>query len=220
MGFKINNLTYEYSSGFKLYNISLSVKPGETLKINGNNGSGKTTLLRTIAGLKKLQSGTITYNGKNITNDLEVKGETFAYLGHLNGINDNLTVGQNLKFWFDIYREPETQILKTFKIENIVNRKVSDCSVGQKRLVGLVRIFNSQKKILLLDEPTASLDEENKKLVVEQINKHKKNGGFSIIISHDKFPSEKLITLKYDPKNDSSTLDSIVNPSSKPKAMS
>ena len=146
MGFEVNNLGYEYSSGFKLRNISLSVEPGETLKINGNNGSGKTTLLRVIVGLKELKSGSINYNGRDITNDMEIKGETFSYLGHMNGINDNLTVGQNLKFWFDIYGITKEKVLKTLEIENIINTKVSDCSVGQKRLVGLVRIFSSQKK--------------------------------------------------------------------------
>jgi len=128
----------------------------------------------------------------------------------MNGINDNLTVGQNLKFWFDIYGDSKAKVLKTLKIDNIINKKVSDCSVGQKRLVGLVRVFSSQKKILLMDEPTTSLDEQNKELVFEQINEHKKSGGSSIIISHDEFPSEKLIKLKYDPTTQSSTLDTRV----------
>ncbi len=211
MGFEVYKLGYQYSSGFELRNISLSVMPGETLKINGSNGSGKTTLLRTIAGLKELKSGTINYDGKDITNDMEMKGETFSYLGHKNGINDNLTVGQNLKFWFNIYGISTTKVLKTLKIENIINKKVSDCSMGQKRLVGLVRIFSLQKKILLMDEPTTSLDDQNKELVVEQIKNHKENGGCSIIISHDEFPSEKLITLKYNPSTQSSTLDTRVN---------
>ena len=215
MGFEVKNLKCEYSSGFKLNSISLSIMPGETLKINGNNGSGKTTLLRTIAGLKELKSGSIAYNGDDITNNLEMKGEIFSYLGHLNGINDNLTVGQNLKFWFDIHGEPDTNFFKALKIEHIINKKLSYCSVGQKRLVGLVRMFNSQKKILLMDEPTASLDRENKELVVEQINKHKKNGGISIIISHDEFPCEQSITLKYDPKTQKSALDTRFEPSLK-----
>ena len=66
-----------------------------------------------------------------------------------------------------------------------------------------------------MDEPTASLDRENKELVVEQINKHKKNGGISIIISHDEFPCEKSITLKYDPKTQKSAPDTRFEPSLK-----
>ncbi len=192
---KLIDLGCGYNSGFNLAGISLKVCSGEILVLNGKNGTGKTTLLRSIIGLKSLNSGQITVDGKEVTNDLDAKGEIFSYFGHVNGLKDQLTIRENLRYWFDIFGEAKSNIYNDFELNNIMDRKVSDCSSGQKRLVGLARIFNRPKAILLLDEPTVGLDHINRKKIHNKISQHAKNGGIAIIASHDTFPSSKVFTI-------------------------
>ena len=65
-------------------------------------------------------------------------------------------------------------------------------------MIGLARVFNSQKKILLLDEPTVGLDNEIQKLSIIKLEKHKSRGGMAIIVTHETFSCEKEITLERD----------------------
>ena len=122
---KITDLGCGYSSGFSLRGISLNLNSGEVLILKGKNGVGKTTLLRAIIGLIAINAGRITIDGVDVTNKLDVKGEIFSYLGHLNGLKSQLTVSENLKLWFDIFGESNSNILEEFVINDLINKKVS-----------------------------------------------------------------------------------------------
>ena len=100
----VTSLSSSYNSGFNLANISFNLRSGQTLVVRGHNGSGKSTLLRTIVGLGKIDKGNISIDDVDVTNDLETRNNKL-YLGHLNGLDNSLTVIQNLRFWRDVYNE-------------------------------------------------------------------------------------------------------------------
>jgi len=204
---KITNLGCGYSSGFSLRDISLNLNSGEVLILKGKNGVGKTTLLRAIMGLIAINVGQITIDGTDVTNKLDIKGEIFSYLGHLNGLKSHLTVSENLKLWFDIFGESNSNILEEFGISDLINKKVSECSSGQKRMIGLARVFNSPKRVLLLDEPMVGLDDTNKKKIQNKIEEYVKLGGSAILASHVTFPSNKTFSLKTSTIPTSSSLN-------------
>jgi len=204
---KITNLGCGYSSGFSLRGISLNLNSGEVLILKGKNGVGKTTLLRAIIGLIAINAGRITIDGVDVTNKLDVKGEIFSYLGHLNGLKSHLTVSENLKLWFDIFGESNSNVLEEFGINNLINKKVSECSSGQKRMIALARVFNCPKRVLLLDEPMVGLDDTNKKKIQKKIEEHVKLGGSAILVSHRNFPSNKTFSLKSSTIPTSSSLN-------------
>ena len=164
-----------YLTGRKIFSdISFSLKTGEILKISGENGSGKTTLLRTISGLSSFESGEILINKKEI-----------FLLGHNAGIKQNLTVEEDLEFWSNFYQnEHDDKILKKLSLNSKIYSQCRYLSQGQKQKLALTRLFCSNKKIWLLDEPFSFLDEESSLFLLNKIENHRQNNGIIIIVSH------------------------------------
>ena len=164
-----------YLTGRKIFSdISFSLKTGEILKISGENGSGKTTLLRTISGLSSFESGEILINKKEI-----------FLLGHNAGIKQNLTVEEDLEFWSNFYQnEHDDKILKKLSLKSNIHSQCRYLSQGQKQKLALTRLFCSNKKIWLLDEPFSFLDEESSLFLLKKIENHRQNNGIIIIVSH------------------------------------
>ena len=164
-----------YLTGRKIFSdISFSLKTGEILKISEENGSGKTTLLRTISGLSSFDSGEILINKKEI-----------FLLGHNAGIKQNLTVEEDLEFWSNFYQnEHDDRILKKLSLNSKIHSQCRYLSQGQKQKLALTRLFCSNKKIWLLDEPFSFLDEETCNFLLKKIKNHCENDGITIVVSH------------------------------------
>jgi len=164
-----------YLTGRKIFSdISFSLKTGEILKISGENGSGKTTLLRAISGLSSFDSGEILIDKKEV-----------FLLGHNAGIKQNLTVEEDLEFWSNFYQnEHDDRILKKLSLNSKIHSQCRYLSQGQKQKLALTRLFCSNKKIWLLDEPFSFLDEESSLFLLNKIENHRQNNGIIIIVSH------------------------------------
>ena len=170
----VKNLSCSLSGRKIISDISFSLKTGEILKISGENGSGKTTLLRTISGLSSFDSGEILINKKEI-----------FLLGHNAGIKQNLTVEEDLYFWSNFYQnEHDDKILKELSLNSKMYSQCRYLSQGQKQKLALTRLFFSNKKIWLLDEPFSFLDEESSIFLLNKIENHRQNNGITIIVSH------------------------------------
>ena len=170
----VKNLSCSLSGRKIISDISFSLKAGEILKISGKNGSGKTTLLRTISGLSSFDSGEILINKKEI-----------FLLGHNAGIKKNLTVEEDLEFWSNFYQnEHDHKILKKLSLNSKMHSQCRYLSQGQKQKLALTRLFCSNKKIWLLDEPFSFLDEESSIFLLNKIEKHRQNNGMTVIVSH------------------------------------
>lgn len=181
----IENLVVDRGLKRVLNGMTFSVNKGEAVVLVGPNGSGKTTLLRTLAGLLKPVSGSLTFTEE----DQKVSADTLIhYIGHLNALKDHLTVEENLTFWAQFLRSSSSETLlpalQSFDLENLRAVPVGYLSAGQKRRACLARLLVTPRPIWLLDEPTVSLDTRAVGLLVQKIETHLQSGGLLLAATH------------------------------------
>jgi heme exporter protein A len=182
------NLSFDYQEQPLLTKVTLSLSEGGLLHLCGANGVGKTTLLKLIAGLYYPIEGTISFFQQNIHEDLATYQHQLCFIGHKTGINPNLTLRENC--FFDLhYKEQSLEDLAAvFKLEHYLDLPSGLLSSGQKRQVGLLRLWMSEAKLWLLDEPLVALDEKALESVMEKISAHRKEGGAVLMTSHQALP--------------------------------
>jgi len=156
------NVTYESTSA--LVDLSLDVAPGSIVAVMGESGSGKTTLLRAIAGLVELDSGKISWDGRDITSTpthqrgFGLMFQDYALFPHLN-------VAQNVAFGLRMrgadsrtQEEAVVRLLTLTGLEGFGPRSIAELSGGEQQRVALARTLAPEPKLVLLDEPLGALD--------------------------------------------------------------
>lgn len=169
--------------------LNFSLEPGSLLYVEGRNGTGKSTLLRAICGLFLADSGKILWNGKATQSLAEDYTKEVAYLGHHNGIKDDLTGLENLRIStiLDGNDVTENQIwdaLKKMGLKGFEDLPTKVLSQGQKRRVALSRLLLNSSKLWILDEPFTALDVAAVDLLQSVISDHINNGGMVILTTH------------------------------------
>lgn len=170
-------------------NLNVSVPVGTLLQVEGANGSGKTSLLRIVCGLMSPESGEVRWNGANIKSLAEEYSQALAYLGHRNGIKEELTPLENLKIsnrvvGNQLKTEDAHAALKLLGLESRQNLPVRYLSEGQRRRAALARIMTGGAKLWVLDEVLAALDTAAVGVVRTVLERHLKNGGTAIVATH------------------------------------
>ena len=177
------NLSHKIDEKVIFQDLSFSLDFNEIIEIRGPNGSGKSTVLKYISGL---------YLSKNITFDARAENNV-AYLGHKNAFVEEISLRQNFKL-NDI--DTRSVFLKLFKLHHLKNQKYFSLSYGEKRKAALVNLFESRKKIWIIDEPFSGLDAVSIETIEKIIKKHANDGGLVIIANHqDKIDGSKKINL-------------------------
>lgn len=159
--------------------VDLILEPGKLLLILGANGSGKTTLLRCLAGVIRPIEGKIKVNARR------------ALLGHRTGLKAALSCRENLQFIQKLHGQAKyspDQALVRVGLAGFGLRPASTLSAGQKRRLGLASLLVSDRKIWLLDEPYASLDNEGGALVDTLVSEHLSDGGSVALSTHQRMP--------------------------------
>ncbi|WP_047396547.1 energy-coupling factor ABC transporter ATP-binding protein [Cetobacterium sp. ZOR0034] len=188
----------EINSGYEeivLKNINLDIKSGSYNFIIGETGSGKSTLLQTIGFLLKNKTGDIFWKNKNLSlkEHLKEYRENYGYMFQYTEKQFfNSTIKEEIiyslvkrKISPEEIEKKLDEILELLELsKDILTRSPYEVSGGQKRFIALASILITSPKILLLDEPTAGLDIENKKLFFTILDKLKKSGITIIQISH------------------------------------
>ncbi len=185
----VHNLTKKFTSGMWPFtqekthtavdNISFSLKKGEILGLLGPNGAGKTTTIQMLLGTLTPTSGTIYYDGLNFQENPTAALKKIGYASGYEKLPPRLTVAENLDIVGRIYGIPGSQ--RTQKIEQLLNvfgihslryRQTGTLSAGQATRVMLAKAFIANPNLVLLDEPTASLDpdvaQEVRNFILEQ----------------------------------------------------
>lgn len=158
-----------------LEGLSFALAPGAALILRGPNGVGKTTLLRTLAGLQPALAGTVSG-----------PLDDAAYASHADGVKATLTVAENLGFWADLHHRPiAPDLWAGFDLGPLRDRMAGTLSAGQRRRLGLARLAVIGRSLLLLDEPTVSLDAASVALFVRWLaDRHLAGGGMALIATH------------------------------------
>ncbi len=166
---KITNLFYEHRKDFSLKNINFQVKKGEILGILGSNGSGKTTLIKNILGVLKGE-GDITLEEIDLqTIPLNKRKNIISYVPQESQVN-NLTVFDTVmlgRIPYMGYKQNEKNIkiveelLERFNLSGFKDRKISFLSGGERQRCYIARAIAQNSEVLVLDEPTSSLDVAN-----------------------------------------------------------
>ena len=197
---EVKNLTKVFSSGFSLKKmkrnkpvtavsqISFKIKEGEILGLLGPNGAGKTTTIQMLLGTTTKTSGTIKYFGKIFEKHKSEVLQEVNYGSAYTRLPWRMTVFENLMVYAKMYQveDPKTRIellMKQFEIEDFRSRPVRDLSAGQTTRVALVKAFVNFPKLLLLDEPTASLDPEIAANVRKFLLKQQKKYGVAMLFT-------------------------------------
>lgn len=176
---KIDNVCKNYKDIKALDNVSLSIKQGELFGLLGVNGAGKTTLIKILCGLTKKTSGEININDCDLDKEMYKIKEIIAISPQETSVANNLTVKENLEFFFNIYNNNDVsiieEIINTFNLNEVLNQKAKTLSGGYKRRLSIAVALISKPKILFLDEPTLGLDVFARRELWNIIKKLQKN---------------------------------------------
>ncbi len=184
----ITNLIKIFDEQVVIKNISFSIKQNSILGILGKNGAGKTTLLGMLMGLIKPTSGEIKIFGKDLEKNRDLILKFINFQSPYVELPKKMTVEQNLFFYGRLYglRDLKNKILKLsadLKIYSLLNKSYGSLSAGQKTKVNLCKSLLNSPKLLLLDEPTASLDPETSIFIRDYLLEFKKKNNSSILIT-------------------------------------
>ncbi|QFZ13580.1 ATP-binding cassette domain-containing protein [Anabaena sp. YBS01] len=198
----ISHLNHYYGEGSLkkqiLFDINLTIQPGEIVIMTGPSGSGKTTLLTLIGSLRSVQSGSLEILGKELSgatkNEMVEVRRNIGYIFQAHNLLGFLTAQQNVQMPFEMnqsisFRAATTkaaEMLTTVGLGEKLNYYPDDLSGGQKQRVAIARALVHHPKLVLADEPTAALDSKSGRDVVNLMQKLAKEQGCTILlVTHD-----------------------------------
>ena len=182
------NLVKNFDEQSVIKNISFNVKKNSIVGILGKNGAGKTTLLGMLLGLITPTKGDIFILGKNLKlNKKEILSEINFQSPYVD-LPKKMTVEQNLSFYSRLYGVKNFNIVienlvDDLKIRDLVKKNYGSLSAGQKTKINLCKALLNKPKLLLLDEPTASLDPETSIFIRNYLLEYQKKNSSSILIT-------------------------------------
>ncbi len=178
----VNNLSKNFSSFEAVKKISFSINESEIIGLLGPNGCGKTTTIGMMLGLLKPTSGEVIINGLNVEKNRINLLRKMNFISPYIELPKKLTVKENLMVYGKLYSVGSIKnridyLAETLRLSEFINKKTGELSSGQKNRVSLAKAVVNDPDILLLDEPTASLDPETGDFVrtfIEKISSEKK----------------------------------------------
>ena len=192
----VKELSKSYGDNHVIKNIDMHIAPGEKVVIIGPSGSGKSTFLRCLNLLEQPTSGSIIFDGQEITDPKADINEIRRHMGmvfqHFNLFN-NLTVLDNItlapiKLKIMTKKEAEAEAMRLLKLVNLeekANAYPAQLSGGQKQRIAIVRSLAMKPKVMLFDEPTSALDPEMVGEVLDLMKKLADDGMTMAVVTHE-----------------------------------
>lgn len=171
-------------------NLNFQIEAGDAMQVAGANGSGKTSLLRMLSGLTSPAEGEVRWGGRDIRSIREAFGSQLIYLGHANGVKDDLFAWENVVVASTLAGNPVSRddaydVLDQLGLDRAADLPTRSLSQGQRKRVALARLWLCKKTTLwILDEPFTALD---KNAVIElcvTLDGHLARGGMVIYTTH------------------------------------
>jgi ABC-2 type transport system ATP-binding protein len=206
---EIIQISKHFNNKEAVKNISFTLCRNEIIGILGPNGCGKTTTIGMILGLLKPSQGKILLNGVNIETDRVKLLENLNFISPYIELPRKLTVKQNLIVFGKLYnvknlKDKIEYLVEKLRLNDIIEKLTGELSSGQKNRVSLAKSIINDPLILLLDEPTASLDPETGDFVRSFLENYQKEKKTSILLaSHNMSEVERLCSSVYMMKNGS-----------------
>ena len=194
----VENLSKNYSENKAVNNINFKIGENEIVGLLGPNGCGKTTTIAMILGLLKPSSGKILVDGIDIENNRIELLHKMNFISPYIELPKKLTVKENLIVYSKLYsvrnfNERINYLSETLRLNDFINKKTGELSSGQKNRASLAKSLINSPSILLLDEPTASLDPETGDYVRTFLENYQKEKNMSILLaSHNMNEVERL----------------------------
>ena len=185
---KVINLKKSYGTKEAVKNINFEIQENQIIGLLGPNGSGKTTTIGMILGLLKPSSGEVLINGLKLEeNQIEILHK-INFISPYIELPKKLTVKQNLIVYGKLYSVKKINdkidyLVSKLRLENLLNRVTGELSSGQKNRISLAKAIINDPSVLLLDEPTASLDPETGDFVRTFLENYKKEKKVSILLA-------------------------------------
>lgn len=209
---RVKDLRAGYDATEIVHDVSFEVGDGEFACIIGANGCGKTTLLKNLLGLIKPFGGSVEMNGKDVLSmDEKEMARHFAYIPQAHtppfpfAVRDVVLMGRTPHMGRLAVVSPKDRriaygALVQLGIEHLADETYTDLSGGQRQLVLIARALTQQPELLIMDEPTASLDFGNQQLVLSRMKTLAKSGMSVIMVTHDPdhalFCADRVIVMK------------------------
>jgi phospholipid/cholesterol/gamma-HCH transport system ATP-binding protein len=203
---ELESLNVRFGGQPVLREINLSIPRGQTIVIIGESGCGKTVLLKTLIGLVRPTSGTVRFDGLDLSRlserQLTDQRAKFGFVFQHAALFDSLTIGQNVAFPLKQHRnlkrnEMEEIVRRNLAEvglpESVVYKKPAELSGGMRKRVGLARALSMDPDVLLYDEPTTGLDPIMSDVINELILRMQQRGNVtSVVITHDMLTARKV----------------------------
>ena len=221
MNVKVKDLFKKFENKIAVSGINFDIKENSTLGLLGPNGCGKTTTIGMILGLIKPSRGEIFIDGIDINKNDRIRLlEKINFASPYIELPKKLTVRQNLEIFARLYGVSDTessidQIANDLDLKKFINKKTGELSSGQKNRVSLAKSLINEPKLLLLDEPTASLDPDIGDFIRSYLEGYKRKKNVTILLaSHNMSEVERLcdevIMMKNGNLVDEGTCDQLI----------
>ena len=193
---QIVNLQKRFKKLQALQAINVTFQKGQVVSLIGPNGSGKTTLIKSILGLVKPDSGTISFSGIPVDKDISYR-KNIGYMPQIGRYPDNMTIGQLFAMVKELRKDAvalDEDLFRSFKLETMLTKPMKGLSGGTRQKVSAALAFLFAPDVLILDEPTAGLDPLSSEILKEKILSEKNKGKLILITSHILNDLEELTT--------------------------
>jgi len=198
MSIEIKNLSKKFNEIYAVKNINFTINVNKTIGLLGPNGCGKTTTIGMILGLLKPSKGKVLINGVEIENQRVDLFNQLNFISPYIELPKKLTVRQNLEVYGRLYdvnkhKEKIEYLCEKLRLYEFIDKLTGELSSGQKNRVSLAKSIINNPKVLLLDEPTASLDPETGDFVRSFLEEYQQENKTSILLaSHNMAEVERL----------------------------
>lgn len=196
MKIELRGLSKSFGKQIIFDKFSIKIESGEMVSIMGKSGSGKTTLINILGLIEKIDEGDILYNDQLINSENQKRkllGEKIGFVFQNFGLIDNETVYKNLVLVRQLQRKNKETKRNCINIaldkvglnESYINKQVFECSGGEQQRIAIAKILLKNCDVIFADEPTASLDSDNKMSVMNHLKELHSLGKTVVIVSHD-----------------------------------
>ena len=195
---EVKNLNKIYDKIIAVKDLTFEINKGKIVGLLGPNGCGKTTTIAMILGLVKPTSGEVLIKGKNIEKERINLLEKMNFISPYVELPKKLTVEENLKVYAGLYgvknvNEKISELINELRLNKFLKKKTGELSSGQKNRISLAKALINDPEILMMDEPTASLDPDTGDFVRSFIEHYSSKTNVTILLaSHNMNEVERL----------------------------